>query len=201
MLFYIVQIILISLSGVMAPGPVTAVTIASGSKYRHAGSLLACGHAVVEMPLIAVIAAGMGGVFEHRNAQVAIGIAGGIVLILLGLLEFRAIPEGVAQTPRHSNPFTAGIILSAANPYFLVWWATVGLLLINQARKFGIWAIGLFAIVHWCCDLAWLEILSLASFKGTQLIGEKFNRIVPRLCGGLVIAFGVYFLLKAACLK
>jgi hypothetical protein len=42
----------ISLTGVMAPGPLAAVTVGKGSKAPHAGALVAVGHAVVEFPLM-----------------------------------------------------------------------------------------------------------------------------------------------------
>ena len=74
-----------------------------------------------------------------------------------------------------------GIILTGANPYFLVWWATVGLALTTQAVELGLLAFALFSVVHWLCDLVWLEALSLASHKGTELLGGRVQRIV--LCG------------------
>jgi len=45
----------ISLSGVMLPGPLTAVTIAKGYRNQNAGSLIALGHAIIEIPLMALV--------------------------------------------------------------------------------------------------------------------------------------------------
>lgn len=92
-----------------------------------------------------------------------------------------------------SGPFAAGVFLSGSNPYFLVWWATVGLALITQARGFGVWAFVLFALAHWSCDLIWLTILSWASFKGSVLLGPRGQQIVLAGCALAMFGFGLYF--------
>jgi threonine/homoserine/homoserine lactone efflux protein len=96
-----------------------------------------------------------------------------------------------------SAPLLAGIILSAGNPYFLFWWATVGLALATTATGMGIWAFALFAVVHWLCDFIWLSALSLASFKGTGLFGLRSQRIVLMICAVALFFFGLYFIYNA----
>ena len=60
LVLFLGKVIMISLSGVMAPGPVTAVVIASGARNRYAGILMALGHGIVEFPLMIVIVLGAG---------------------------------------------------------------------------------------------------------------------------------------------
>jgi threonine/homoserine/homoserine lactone efflux protein len=91
----------------------------------------------------------------------------------------------------------AGIILSAGNPYFLFWWATVGLALATTATGMGIWAFALFAVVHWLCDFIWLGALSWASFKGTGLFGPRSRRIVLIVCTVALFFFGLFFIYNA----
>jgi len=88
----------------------------------------------------------------------------------------------------------AGVLLSGGNPYFLIWWATVGLTLITAAQGFGAWAFVLFALAHWSCDLIWLTILSWASFKGSVLLGPRRQRIILALCAVAMFGFGLYFI-------
>jgi threonine/homoserine/homoserine lactone efflux protein len=90
-----------------------------------------------------------------------------------------------------------GLILSASNPYFLLWWATVGLNLAKDAAGLGYIAIILFAMVHSLCDMGWLEILSFTSYKGTKFLNEKSQRIVLGVCAAAIIFFGIYFILKS----
>jgi len=199
LLFFLVQVVVISLSGVMAPGPVTAVAIAKGPRSRFAGALIAVGHGIVEFPLMILLILGIGRILKLTYTQIIIGLAGGAFLLIMATQmlhsAYRPDEQKVAATNR--SPVVLGIVLSAGNPYFLVWWATVGLALATRATGLGIWAFAMFAVVHWLCDFIWLTLLSWASFKGSVLLGGKSGRIVPIICAGVLRLFGLYFIIDA----
>jgi len=196
---FLITAVAISLSGVLAPGPMTAATLAAGTRFRHAGAVIALGHAAVEFPLMLVIIAGAGRLFEVEGVKLGIGLAGGAFLLLMGvqllLAARKASSEMQVADARH--PFLVGIVLTGANPYFLIWWATVGLALATQAVELGMIAFVLFAVIHWLCDLVWLELLSLASHKGTELLGGRIQQIVLVVCGLMLLGFGCKFLYDA----
>ncbi|OHB61891.1 MAG: hypothetical protein A2168_00460 [Planctomycetes bacterium RBG_13_50_24] len=200
LLLFLGQVVVISLSGVMAPGPVTAAAIGMGSRSRYAGMLLAIGHGVVEFPLMVLIVLGMGRILKLPAAQIVIGLAGGAFLLMMavGMLKSLRSVEIQENKVAKSTPMLAGIILSAGNPYFLFWWATVGLALATAATGMGIWAFALFAVVHWLCDFIWLSALSWASFKGTGLFGPRSQRIVLLICAIALFFFGLFFIYNAA---
>jgi threonine/homoserine/homoserine lactone efflux protein len=197
LLLFLSNVLVISLSGALAPGPVTAAAIGMGSRNRFAGALMAVGHGVVEFPVMILLALGVGGLLAWPSVSIVIGLIGGGFLIFLGVQMFRGLATvgaGMAQTTR-GGPLTAGIVLSAGNPYFLLWWATAGLALITTARTdFGVWAFVLLAVTHWSCDLVWLTALSWASFKGSVLLGPKSQRIVLAVCAAAMLGFGLYFI-------
>jgi threonine/homoserine/homoserine lactone efflux protein len=89
------------------------------------------------------------------------------------------------------------MILTATQPYFLLWWATVGLALATRAAGLGIWAFALFATVHWLCDFAWLSILSWGSYKGSTVLGPGAMRFVLMICASALVIFGVCFVFRA----
>ena len=189
----------ISLSGVMAPGPVTAAAIAIGARSRHAGALIAFGHGAVEFPLIILIVFGAGRILKLPAAQIVIGLAGGAFLLVMAtqmLSSLRSAEEFEAKFSG-STPLLTGVLLSATNPYFLLWWATIGLALATTAANLGIWAFALFAIVHWLCDFVWPCALSWASFKGSALLGPRIGRIVLLICAAALLVFGLCFAYKA----
>ena len=197
LLLFLSNVLVISLSGVLAPGPVTAAAIGMGSRNRFAGALMAVGHGAVEFPVMILLALGVGGLLAWPSVSIVIGLIGGGFLIFLGVQMFRGLAAagtGVAPTTR-GGPLTAGIVLSAGNPYFLLWWATAGLVLITRARTdFGAWALVLLALTHWSCDLVWLTVLSWASFKGSVLLGPKSQRTVLTVCAATMLSFGLYFI-------
>ena len=183
----------------MAPGPVTAAAIGMGTRSRYAGALIAVGHGVVEFPLMILIVLGVGRILKLPAAQIIIGLAGGIFLLIMAIQMLKSLRSAEKQEIKaaKSAPVLAGIILSAGNPYFLLWWATVGLTLTTTATGIGIWAFVVFAIVHWLCDLIWLSALSWASFKGSVLLGPRGMRIVLMICSAALFVFGLFFIYNA----
>ncbi len=195
---FLSQAAFISLSGVVSPGPITAVVTSKGSTSPHAGALVAVGHALVEFPLIALIAWGFGSLFSQTYVKAGIALIGGVLLFLMGIDMFRSLKKACQVSRQDArSPIIAGVLLSAGNPFFLIWWATVGLALIVRALEFGLGGLLALAVVHWSCDLAWCYFLSALSFKGGQFFGKRFQEIVFVLCGVFLIFFGAKFVLDA----
>lgn len=183
----------------MAPGPVTTAAIAMGARSRYAGTFIALGHGIIEFPLMILIILGMGKIIESIRTQIVIGLAGGTFLLIMAIQMLISLKttSNLQDRTRKEKPILTGLILSAGNPYFLLWWATIGLTLATRASQLGIWAFGLFAIVHWLCDCIWLQALSWASFKGTKLLGAKSQRIVLMICSAVLFFFGLFFIYNA----
>jgi len=196
---FLLQAVVISLSGVMAPGPVTAVTLAAGTRSKHAGALIAVGHGIVEFPLMLLVVAGIGALFELKGVTIGIGLVGGAFLLFMGAQILAGLSQRTDPTDKYAgkSPVWIGVILTGGNPYFLLWWATVGLALTSRALQFGAMAFALFAVIHWLCDLIWLEALSWASFKGAKILGPKSQRIVLAVCSLALILIGLTFLYDA----
>jgi threonine/homoserine/homoserine lactone efflux protein len=196
---FLLQTVLISLSGVMAPGPVTAATLAEGSRNRWAGSLIAFGHGVLEIPLIFLLMLGLSVFFESPFTQSVIGIAGGLFLLWmsLGMLRELQKPDFNPQAAPKHGPLLTGFLLSATNPYFLFWWASVGMKLAFRAKNLGGHALMLFAAVHWLCDWVWLTILSFSIFYGANLLSRRNQKWISGFCALALGGFGLWFLIDA----
>jgi threonine/homoserine/homoserine lactone efflux protein len=195
-----------SLTGVMMPGAMTAATLSAGLRRPHAGAWVAIGHAVVEVPLIVVLM-WVSGLLHSEPAQIVIGLAGGAYLAWLGAqglwdlrkpLEQQARPDGALPArPGGRHPFVVGIVLSGGNPGFLLWWGTAGLLIATSLMRQGWLALGVFAVIHWLCDLVWLEALSLATFKGTRLLGARWHKMVLGVSAAAILLFAAWFFYDA----
>src|SRR4030042_1314519 len=184
----------ISLSGVMMPGPLTAATIAKGCREQNAGLFIALGHAVIELPLMALIYFGFAHFFTSPEVKKIVGMAGGLMLVLMGLMVLRSFRKNMAEAadlPYHS--LVTGIMLTGANPYFFLWWATIGIALIATAAQFGIWGLLIFAGGHWSCDLVWEQCVSVSVFRTKHLWTRKVQLIVFGICAAALVGFGVWF--------
>lgn len=192
---FLLETVLISLSGVMAPGPMTAITVGKGMRSRFAGAFISLGHAIVEIPLIVFLLFGLGEIMAIPKVKSAIAIAGGIFLLYMSFsMLMRGKKGGVDPKEDGRQPILIGLAASAGNPYFLIWWATVGMALIVRAELFGPLGFTLFALVHWLCDFVWLSFLSLAAYKGGQVWGARFQRAVTVLSGLVLAIFGIRFI-------
>lgn len=192
-------VVFISLTGVMTPGPVFAAAVAKGYKDKKAGLKIALGHGAVEFPLMAVIALigfKASEWLEEPVVGLVIGVVGGGLLLFLGTNMIRT-RKSVADGSGASFPYgatAAGAMTTSANPYFFLWWATVGAILVFNAQWFGPMVVVVFAVVHWSCDLAWYSITSYTVFRTRHLWTPTVHEIVFGVCGVLMVAFGIYFI-------
>lgn len=197
MLSFLLSVVVISLSGVMMPGPLFAVTVAKSYKSQFAGVQIAAGHALVEIPLILLIYFGLGRFFQHELVQLTLSLLGGVVLLWLGIGMFRArarLVETGKDLPY--NSVVAGVVTSILNPFFILWWVTIGSMLIMKSLNFGTTGFALFIPTHWLCDLVWLLFMSIMVYRTRALWGRKFQEGLFIACGLLLVGFGCWFIVS-----
>jgi threonine/homoserine/homoserine lactone efflux protein len=191
-------VVITSLSGVMMPGPMFTVTIAKSMKSPWAGVLVSLGHAVVEVPLILLVYFGLANFFQNEVVKLVLSVLGGGMIVWMGIDLFRARRK-LAQEGKDTkyNAFVAGILMSGLNPFFLVWWATVGsLLLMSFIDAVGTWGMPFFIIVHWLCDLVWLSLVSFTIYKTHKFWGEKVQEWIFIVLSLALLYFGLQFIIK-----
>lgn len=196
----------IGLSGAVMPGTVLAVTILHSARLGFkAGPLVILGHAILEGSLVVALVLGLGGVLNQPLVSGAIGGVGSLILLWMAWGMLRSLPglqlalEPGAAAPAglksSAAPVRDGLLLSLANPYFLLWWATVGLGLITMTMQMGLGALGLlvFYLGHICADLSWYSLVSLVVTKGRRWLSDRLHRRVVGACALCLLGFGVYF--------
>jgi threonine/homoserine/homoserine lactone efflux protein len=191
-------VVVTSLSGVMMPGPMFTVTIAKSMKSPWAGVLVSLGHAVVEVPLILLVYFGLANFFQNEVVKLVLSVLGGGMIVWMGIDLFR-VRRKLAKEGKDTsyNAFIAGILMSGLNPFFLVWWATVGsLLLMSFTAAVGTWALPFFIIVHWLCDLVWLSLVSFTIYKTHKFWGERVQEWIFIVLSLALLYFGGQFIVK-----
>lgn len=192
----------VALSGALMPGPLLAVTIAESAKRGHsAGPLLVLGHAILEFCFVAVVLlcglAGAGFIGHPMVVRVA-GLAGGIMLGWMGLGMLRSSRRtaldctAAAKTTMH--PVVAGIVVSLLNPYWIFWWATIGISYLVIGIQFGAAGVAAFFVGHIMADLTWYWLVSAAAAKGRRILPDAVYRKIIACCGCLLVVFGAWFL-------
>ena len=195
---FLASVMLISLSGVLMPGPLVAVTIEKAAKSKAAGLLISLGHGVVEFPLMFIIYFWLSNFAIPKILTIAIGLIGGLAMMLMGFQTFRN--RKMTQDKHfHSNKATLaiGIWTTAANAGFILWWLTIGTALILNAQQFGLVGFSVFAVVHWLCDFAVYTAVAFAIFKSRRFWNEKVNITIFLFCFAVFIGFGAWFFSSA----
>lgn len=195
----------VALSGALMPGPLFTITITESVRRGfRAGPLLMTGHAMLELAVVVAVVLGLGPFLKKPTVMAAIALFGGGFLLFMGTdmvrsatrltLNLNAV-EHAASYGR--NPVLLGILASLSNPYWTLWWATIGLGYLVAAMKVGLWGVGCFFIGHITADFAWYSLVSLGVTKGTRFMGDRSYQWVLRVCGMFLVGFGAWFLWSA----
>jgi threonine/homoserine/homoserine lactone efflux protein len=195
---FLLSVAFISLSGVLLPGPLFAVTIEKAAKRKTAGALIAIGHGIVEFPLMFLIFFLLSEFEVPWFVQAAVGVVGGLLMMFMGVQTFRnrnKPDEKYAGSMQDS--LLAGIRTTAANPAFILWWLTVGTTLILNAKIFGLPGFSVFAGLHWFCDFAWYTVVAFLIFKSHRFWTATVHQAITFFCIAVLVGFGAWFFSSA----
>lgn len=189
----------IALSGALMPGPLLAAVIYESTRHGFkTGPLFILGHAVLEMLMIAVILFGFSHFLSNPLTLRMIAILGSIILFCFGLSMIVSLPRltlSQAGTPtKPANLVWLGITMSLTNPYWTIWWLTIGLGLVLTAHQQGLLAIIVFFAGHISADLGWYSLVSLMVHKGRRFISDRIYRGMVLGCALVLIGFACWFI-------
>lgn len=186
----------IGLTGALAPGPTLVATVnASIAGDWTTGLKVSLGHVVVELFLVILILLGLATIALPYTSAIA-GI-GGIALVAFGALTIAGSRKATMRTSSLqtvANPYMAGLVTSAANPYFWIWWLSIGSAMVIAGLQGGLVLVGAFMIGHWSADTVWLTLVSTGVSKGRAIVSDTTFKKIIALCGIFLILFGVYYL-------
>jgi threonine/homoserine/homoserine lactone efflux protein len=195
---FLASVILISLTGVMMPGPMFAVTIEKASKRKTAGLLIAAGHGLIEFPFMFLIYYWLSQFSVPDTVPIVIGLIGGLLMIYMGFQAFRKRKK---QNEKYKSPrqesLIAGLWTTAINAGFYLWWLAVGIPLILNAQIFGLIGFSTFAVVHWLCDFVWYAGVAFVIFKSRRFWTEKTHQAILIFCAAVFVGFGAWFFSSA----
>ncbi|MBN2041672.1 MAG: LysE family transporter [Spirochaetes bacterium] len=188
----------IAFSGAMMPGPLLTAAIANSTKRGFiAGPLLIAGHAVLEIVLIIILLAGLAPFFRMPAVFIATSFAGALILLWMSIGMFRKLPSLTLALNSGgkslNNPVLAGILMSLSNPYWIIWWASIGTGYIVYSQKFGIPGILFFFTGHILADFLWYSFISAAVAGGRRFFTDRIYQVLIAVCAGFLVVFAGYF--------
>ncbi|MFW9767310.1 MAG: LysE family transporter [Candidatus Thorarchaeota archaeon] len=208
----------LSLTGALAPGPLSAAVIQQASKRgRLHGILPMVGHALVELVIITAIILGVSSAFLTPYTDLLMGF-GGVIIILFGVLALRdykqedsdASGETKQELTKSSalGATTQGILVSIFSPYFILWWLAAGFTAITYLLENVQWSVGavfiagiLIYFTHISTDLIFGAFLSVGATYGSGKAQVNSNagrlNLVNIGIGLFQIVLGLYFIVLA----
>jgi len=208
---FIVTVVLISVSGALAPGPLTFTVISHGMKSGARGGLaFSIGHTLFELPLVLFLAFILNfvskGLEMNPTIRLSIGIVGGLTIIAFGAMQiyessksktgnYQREAKSKLQKVRH--PLVLGLVLTGLNPFFILWWLAASRELIGGALAIASFAgVLIMYVAHVWMDYVFLTGIAYLAKKGVNIIGSKGYRILVAAFGAVLIFFGANFIIS-----
>ena len=213
---------IVGFSGAIMPGPLLAVTIGETIKQGFiAGPLIVLGHGILELILITALVLGLASFLTTSVATLIVSLGGGLFLLYFGFSQIhsfwsnqlslnleksKALNENELEKkffPGHHLTTKvylvwAGILVSLSNPYWSVWWITIGLSYITIALKQGFLGLASFFSGHILADLTWYCLIAGIVTKGQKFFPPRVYRGTMLICGLFLIGLGAYFIIRQA---
>jgi threonine/homoserine/homoserine lactone efflux protein len=208
--------LIVGLTGAMMPGPLLTVTVAETARRGFwAGPLLILGHGILEVVLIVALVAGLAAILVRVEVTAVIATIGGAFLIWMGYNIVRDVLRGrvrlaVAEKTDFGTEVAAvrpaaafsgvprlvglGIVISLSNPYFTLWWATIGLGYITLSLERGAAGLAVFFAGHILADLAWYSLVAGAVAGSGRFLTPGIYRGILVVCGSFLVLLGGYFI-------
>jgi threonine/homoserine/homoserine lactone efflux protein len=165
----------------------------------------------LELLLVVLLAAGLSAFLTQSSVSRAIAVCGGSFLLYMGstmakdaigrkvslsLSTADSAPAGHLPT-KGIGPVWAGILISLANPYWTLWWATVGLGYVTVALESGLVGLAVFYTGHILADAIWYTAVAGAVAGGRRFLNDRVYRGILVVCGLFLIGLGCCFIFGA----
>lgn len=200
---------LVGLSGALMPGPLLTVTIEESTRRgAGAGPLLLLGHGLLEFLLLVLLLFGLGGFLTQQVVGRLVAVLGGLVLIWMGREMLKGAGAGAVQLQLTGaeaaalfparpvwRAVMAGGVISLANPYWLLWWATIGAAFLAQAARLGTAGVVSFFSGHILADLGWYSLIAAGVAAGRRFISQRLYQYLIMGCGIFLLILGALFIL------
>jgi threonine/homoserine/homoserine lactone efflux protein len=201
------QVVFTSASGVISPGPLFFANLVYGSKQGiYSGIKMAHGHTIVELPLIIILASGLitfSSITTTNLVSKLVSLSGGIAILVFSAFQIEALLKKEKgekkiyfKTHNKKDPLIIGSILSALNPFFILWWLTAGLKLISDSLELYGFAMGIVVVFsfHIWMDYGWLAVTAHLVSRGTLIFRSKYYPILLLALNAALIYYGIYFI-------
>ena len=209
---FFVFVALVSASGALSPGPLFVATVNHALRGGgRVGWVIAAGHMAFELPLVLGISLGVLALVNEPLIRFYIGVLGAAALIGFGALQsadsLRKLRSEEAEIDGGGlrlsvgrgrilfQAFLIGLLFTGLNPYFLIWWFTIGLTLVVEGFALASLAgVFLMYVFHVWLDYLWLGFVAHATAAGSRFLRGRAVDLISFVLAMALIGLGVWLL-------
>lgn len=193
----------VGLSGAMTPGPLFTYDVSESARRGFwTGPQLALGHSLLELLVVVALGLGLGPLLNVSVVGAVVGLLGGGFLIWMGYRMARSAPGqtlSMQSAGRVSGPgpVLAGALVSLANPYWSVWWVSIGMNYVFVSLQKEVPGLLSFYAGHILADFAWFSLVAFLVVSGRRFLNDRAYRGLLVACGLFLVGLGVFFIYTA----
>jgi len=202
---------IVAFSGAMVPGPMLTLVISSVAKKGFWTSFfIVVGHSLLELVVVIGFLLGILKYLENPIIVKIIGILGGVFLLYIGVdiiisifkkkyaIDFKSIVKKRTITGKSTGTvILQGILISLMNPYWYIWWISIGAAFLIKSVKFNTPGISSFYIGHISADFIWYLFIGFLINTGRKFFNQKIYNCILAACSAFLFYLGIRFIIEA----
>jgi threonine/homoserine/homoserine lactone efflux protein len=202
---------LVAFSGALVPGPMLTLVISSVAKKGFwASFFIVLGHALLELIVVIGFFMGILKLLDNALAAKIISIIGGIFLLYLGIdiifsifkkrfkIDFKSVLKQKTLNARSgSTAVLKGALISIVNPYWSIWWVSIGAAFLLKSARFNIAGVSSFYIGHISADFIWYLSVGFLVNSGRRFFNQKIYNGILAACSVFLFYLGIRFIVEA----
>ena len=202
---------LVGFSGALVPGPMLTLTISSvAEKGFWTSVFIVIGHSILELAVVIAFLLGILKYLENPLIIKIIGILGGAFLLYMGvdilvsvfkkkfIINFKSMLGKKTMTGRSTGIIILkGLLVSLANPYWWVWWLTIGAAFMIRSVKFEFVGVSSFFVGHISADFIWYLFIGFLISTGRKFFNQKIYNGILIACSIFLFYLGARFIVDA----
>jgi len=153
------------------------------------------GHSLLELVVVISFFLGILRYLDNPLITKIIGILGGVFLLYIGIdiiisifknkytIDFKSMQKQKTITGKSTGTvILKGILISLVNPYWYIWWISIGAAFLIKSVEFNTLGISSFYIGHISADFIWYLFIGFLVNTGRRFFNQKIYNSILITC-------------------
>jgi threonine/homoserine/homoserine lactone efflux protein len=200
--------LMVAFTGALMPGPMLTLVITSvAQKGFKTAVFIVIGHSVLELLIVTSFYFGVLKYLDNAMAVKIISVAGGAFLIYMAVSIIVSVARKKIKLDLDSKKITQnlgtkdalvitgkGILISLANPYWYVWWMTIGAAFMVKSVQHSFGGVASFYTGHILADFIWYLFVGFLISTGRRFFNQKVYIGILIACSVFLLYLGIRFI-------